>query len=138
MIAIQHPRDYRILIADDDDRARESLREIVEPQGYDTVLASSGEEAVDIVRGIEVHLVLIDMHMPKLTGLETLQLARQFRAALPAILVTADASEAVIREAQQAQVYSVIPKPVNKNMMLYTLVRALARFYGDMRPREQD
>lgn len=136
MTAIEYPNNYRILIADDDDSARESLREIVEPEGFDTVLASCGEEAVDIVRGVEVHLVLLDMHMPTLTGLETLQLARQFRAMLPAILVTGDASEAVIRQAQQAQVYSVIPKPVNKNMVLYTVVRALARFYGDRRPRE--
>jgi CheY-like chemotaxis protein len=122
--------DYSILIADDDDRCREALREIMEPQGYITLLASSGEEAVDIVREGLVHLVLLDMHMPTLTGLETLELVRQFNAILPAILITGDASESLLRQAVQARVYSVIPKPVNKNMVLYTVLRALSRSYG--------
>jgi CheY-like chemotaxis protein len=137
MTAIQEPKNYRILITDDDDSAREALRDIVEPQGFSTVLASSGEEAVDIVSQVDVHLVLLDMHMPDLTGLETLELVRQVNAILPAILVTADANPNVLRQAQQQHVYSVIPKPVNKNVVLYTVVRALVRFYGTIRPREQ-
>ena len=47
---------------------------------------------MDIVRDEPVHLVLLDMHMPTLTGLETLQLVRQINALLPCILVTADAT----------------------------------------------
>jgi CheY-like chemotaxis protein len=136
MTTLRDPHDYRILIADDDDQARESLREIVEPEGFDTLLATCGEEALDIVRDADVHLILLDMHMPTLTGLETLVLARQFKASLPAILVTGDASETLLRQAQQAQVYSVIPKPVSKNMVLYTVVRALSRFYGDRPPTQ--
>ena len=124
-------RSYRILIADDDNRCREALRTIMEPQGYEMLEAECGEEAVDIVRGgIEVHLVMLDMQMPTLTGLETLQLVRQVNALLPAILVTADASESLMRQAIQSQVYSVIPKPINKNVVLYTVIRALAKFYG--------
>ena len=123
------PERYSILITDDDHRCREALREIMEPQGYRTLQASCGEEAVDIVRAGLVHLVLLDMHMPSLTGLETLELVRQFNAALPAILITGDASESLLRQAVQAHVYSVIPKPVNKNVVLYTVLRALSRFY---------
>jgi CheY-like chemotaxis protein len=123
-------KDYSILIADDDAGCRETLRDVVEPEGFHTLLATSGEEAVDIVRGKAVHLVLLDMHMATLTGLEALQLLRQFNAHLPAILVTADASESLLRQAVQAHVYSVVPKPINKNVLLYTILRALARFYG--------
>jgi CheY-like chemotaxis protein len=123
-------KKYGILIADDDCNSRETLREIVEPQGFRTWLASSGEEALDIVRGSAVHLVLLDMHMPTLTGLETLQLARQINDHLPAILVTGNPSESLLRQACQAHVYSVIPKPVSKHLVLYTVLRALARFYG--------
>ncbi len=130
MLATTGPQDYAILIADDDRPSREALREIVEPQGFHTLLASSGEEAVDIVCAAPVHLVLLDMYMPTLTGLETLQLVRQFNAMLPAILVTGDPNENVLRQAQQAHVYSVLPKPVSKNLVLYTVLKALARFYG--------
>ena len=124
---------YSILITDDDRGCREALREIMEPQGYRTFLASCGEEALDIAQGEEVHLALLDMHMPTMTGLEVLRLLRQMRE-LPVILVTADATASLIRQAQQAQAYSVIPKPVSKNVVIYTVVRALVRAYGDPPP----
>lgn len=121
---------FSILITDDDSGCRDALREIVEAEGYRTLTASSGEETLDIVRDETVHLVMLDMQMPTLTGLETLQLVRQINALLPAILVTADATESLMRQAIQSQVYSVIPKPINKNVVLYTVIRALAKFYG--------
>ena len=133
MKATKEAKDYSILIADDDGNCREALREIMEPEGFRTLLASSGEEALDIVRSATVHLALLDMHMPTLTGLETLQLVRQINAVLPAILVTADYNEHLVRQACLAHAYSVIPKPVSKNVVLYTVVRALARSYGGKR-----
>jgi CheY-like chemotaxis protein len=122
--------NYSILIADDDRVSRDTLRDILQPEGFDTVVASSGEEAVDIVMAHPVHLVVLDMHMPTLSGVETLRLVRQFKSRLPAILVTGDPTEAVVRAAIQAQFFSVIPKPVSKHLLLYTLVKALNRFYG--------
>ena len=121
---------YTILITDDDRGVREALQEIVSSQGYQTVLASGGEEALEIVQTNTVHLALLDMQMPRLTGLDTLQLVRQFNTLLPAILVTADATLELMRRAFFAHVYSVIPKPVNKNVVLTTVVRALIKTYG--------
>src|SRR5262249_41167451 len=126
-----HPsRDYSLLIADDDQLSRDALRDILEPEGFRTWLASSGEEALDIVQARPVHLLVLDMHMPNLTGVETLALVRQFNARLPGILVTGDPSETVVRQAIQAQFFSVIPKPVSRSLFLYTVLKALARFYG--------
>src|SRR5437660_6246258 len=130
MTATQGSQPYSILITDDDTGCREALRCIVESEGFRTMLASSGEEALDIVREEPVHLALLDMHMPRLTGLETIQLVRQINTLLPCILVTADANEGLIRQAFRARAYSVIPKPVSKNVVLYTVVRALVRVYG--------
>jgi CheY-like chemotaxis protein len=123
-------KPYSILITDDDTGCRETLRDIVEPEGYRTLLASCGEEAIDIVREEPVHLVLLDMQMPTLTGLETLQLVREINAMLPCVLVTAEATEQLIRQALRAKAYSVIAKPVSKHIVLYTVVRALVRVYG--------
>jgi CheY-like chemotaxis protein len=123
-------RPYSILITDDDVSCRETLREIVEPEGYRTLLASSGEEALDITREEPIHLALLDMNLPRMTGLETLQLLHQMNAVLPCILVTADASERLMREAFRARAYSVIPKPISKHVVLYTVVRALLHAYG--------
>ena len=69
-----------ILISDDDVEFRETLRGMFEPRGYRTIVAGDGEEAVEIVRSEPIHLVLLDLHMPKLSGLEVLQLIKQFNA----------------------------------------------------------
>ncbi|MGH7225155.1 MAG: response regulator [Gemmataceae bacterium] len=130
MKATPQAGDYAILIADDDTSCRQALRDIMEPEGFRTLMASSGEEALDIVRQVDVHLALLDMHMPTLTGLETLQLVRQIKGMLPAILITADATESLIRQACQLHCYSVLPKPLSKSVVLYTVVRALAVVYG--------
>jgi CheY-like chemotaxis protein len=128
-------KPFSILITDDDPGCRAALKDIFEPEGYRTLLASCGEEAVDIVRGYPVHLALLDMHMPKLTGLETLELVRQINNLLPCILITADNNENLMRQAFRARVYSVIPKPLSKNVVLYTVVRVLVRVYGQkLRP----
>lgn len=121
---------YSVLITDDDLSCRETLRDIVEPEGFRTVLASSGEEALDIVRDRPVDLALLDMHLPRMTGLETLELVHEVKAVLPCILITADANDELIRRALRAHAYSVLPKPVSKNVLLYTMLRALARAYG--------
>jgi DNA-binding NtrC family response regulator len=121
---------YSILITDDDRGVREALGEIVEERGFRPVLAAHGEEAVEIVQAEPIHLALLDMHMPRLTGLETLQLVRQFNALLPAILITADATLELMRQAFHAQVFSVVPKPVNRHVVLKTVLRALDRVYG--------
>lgn len=130
------PKTFSILITDDDKGSREVLREIVETQGYRTLLASSGEEAVDMVREEKIHLVLSDVHMPRLTGLETVQLVHQINEILPCILVTGNANEALMRQAFTVRAYSVIPKPVSKNVLLYTVVRALLKAYGSLLPTD--
>ncbi len=131
-------KPYTILITDDDTGCRETLRDIVEPEGFRTYLAASGEEAVDIVREEPVHIALLDMHMPTLTGLETLKLVHQVNARIPCILVTADATERLMKQAFTVRAYSVIPKPVSRNMVLYTVLRALTRTYGQSEQKETD
>jgi DNA-binding NtrC family response regulator len=129
---------YSILITDDDRGVREALGEIVESKGFRPVLAADGQEAVEIVQHEPIHLAVLDMQMPRLTGLETLQLVRQINHILPAILITADATLDLLRQAFHAHVFSVVPKPVNPHVVLTTVVRALGRTYGgvDERPHK--
>ena len=133
--AIKKP--LSVLIADDDDYCRETLREIVEPEGYRTLLVSSGEEAIEIIQEESIHIALFDVQMPRMTGLETVQLVHQINALLPCILVTANATAEIIREAFQVKAYSVIPKPVSKHILLYTMLRAL-KAYEELLSAEQD
>lgn len=122
---------FRILVADDDRGNRETLGEVLETRGFQPVLAKDGGEAVEIVQVQMVHLVLIDMHMPRLTGLEAVAHLRQtLHKVLPTVLMTADATADLMKQAMQAQVYSVIPKPINLNLVLHTLAKALEQVYG--------
>jgi CheY-like chemotaxis protein len=130
-------RPLSVLIADDDDACRETLREIVEPEGYRALMASCGEEAIEIVQGESIQLALFDVQMPRMTGLETVEIVHQINALLPCILVTANATQEIIRQAFQVRAYSVIPKPVSKSILLYTMLRAL-KAYEDILREEQD
>jgi CheY-like chemotaxis protein len=122
-------QSYSLLITDDDASARETLRDIFEPAGYTTLLAESGEQAIDIVKDHDVHLALMDMHMPKLTGLETMEIVRQIKGLLPTILISADQDEHLIRKALSAHVYCVLAKPISRNAVIYVVSRALEKFY---------
>ena len=119
-----------LLITDDDPAFRETLQVVLEPEGYRTLLAGTGEEALEIVRNQEVHLVLLDMHMPKLTGLETLRLVKQFRAILPCILLSAHLDELIVEQALLAHAFSVLSKPVTRRQITGVVRLALERTYN--------
>jgi CheY-like chemotaxis protein len=118
-----------LLITDDDEAFRETLRGAFEPQGYHTLMAGDGEEALGIVRREEVHLLLLDMHMPKLTGLETLRRVKQVKAILPCILLSAQWDESLIEQALRAEAFSVLPKPVTLRQITRAVRQALERTY---------
>lgn len=101
-----------LLITDDDRDFRETLREVFEPRGYRTLLAGDGEQALEIIRSEIVHVVLLDMHMPRLTGLETVQRVRESRLDIPCILLSASLDESLIEAARQYHVFASLSKPV--------------------------
>ncbi len=118
-----------LLITDDDAAFRETLQGVFEPQGYRTLLAGDGEQALKIVRTEVVHLVLLDMHMPKLTGLETLRLVKQFKALLPCIILSADLDEVLAEQARRAHAFSVLRKPVSGRLITGVVRQALEWTY---------
>jgi len=119
-----------LLITDDDPHFREALRDAFQPRGFRTLLASDGEEALRIVRSREVHLLLLDMHMPKLTGLETVRQVKRVKGLLPCILMSARLDPTIVEQAQREQVFSVLPKPVTLYELTGTVLRALERAYN--------
>lgn len=118
-----------ILITDDDRGFRETLRGVFEPEGFETLMAEDGAEALDIVRSNEIHLLLLDMHMPRLTGLETLRIVKQMKSRLPCILLSAHPDEGLVRQAMQADAFSFLTKPVSRQTITSTVHLALAKTY---------
>ena len=118
-----------ILITDDDRGFRETLRGVFEPEGFHTLLAENGAEALDIVRSNDVHLLLLDMHMPRLTGLETLRMVKKLKSRLPCILLSAHPDEGLVEQALRADAFSFLTKPVSRYTITSTVRLALAKTY---------
>lgn len=116
-----------ILITDDDQGFRETLRGVLEPEGYHTILAGDGEEALGIVATHDVHLVLLDMHMPKLTGLQTIRALRDRQRFIPCVLMSALADDELMQQARLEDVFSVLTKPVSRQVIMGTVRSALER-----------
>lgn len=124
---------FSILVADDDPDCREALRDTLERAGHDIVTASSGEEALEIVnrREREFHASILDMFMPGLTGLETLEAIARAYAAVPTIFLSADASKELLLKAMEAGAYTLLRKPVSGSLIVVTLNLLLGKYYGD-------
>jgi len=101
-----------ILITDDDLAFRETVSGLLERRGLRTLAAGDGQEAIDILARERVDLMLLDMHMPRMTGLQTLEVVRR-RWRMPCILMSADLDEEIARRARRAQVIRVLAKPVS-------------------------
>jgi DNA-binding NtrC family response regulator len=117
-------RTPRILIVDDDPGQRSLLDSFLRSQGFETVLATSGEQALETLRAEPVSMMISDVRMPGLTGLETLRRARQEHAVLPVLLVTAYAD---IREAVGAMrdgALNYLAKPIDLDELLATVQQA--------------
>ncbi len=119
-----------LLITDDDDDFRKTLRDVFEPRGFRTLLAADGEEAVEIVQTQRVHLLLLDMYMPKLTGLDTIRRVKSLHELLPCILLSADMDERLAEEARRAKAFSVLSKPVRFAEVTSIVSRAMRSVYG--------
>jgi two-component system, response regulator PdtaR len=120
-----------ILITDDDAAFRETVRGMLEPQGFRTLTAKSGNETLQILSSqAAVDLLLLDMHMPLLTGLETIRRIRQFNAVLPCVLLSAALDETIRNQARLVNVFSVLSKPVSRSELTSTIEQALRRIYG--------
>lgn len=131
---IPDARHNSILITDDDLAVRESLRAIFEPAGFQLHLAESGEQAIDIAERQEIHLVLMDMNLPRLTGIETMAILRQIKGLLPMILISGEQDDHLLRQALQADAFCVLSKPVSRNVVVYVVSRAFEKFYCEPGP----
>ena len=108
----------RLLIVDDDPGQRSLLDSFLRGQGFDTVVAESGERALELLPTKKFSLMISDVRMPGLSGLETLQRARKDFPALPVLLVTAytDIREAVAAMRDGAVNY--LAKPIDLDELL--------------------
>lgn len=122
-------RHYRLLIADDDPAMRETLVEMLHPD-FSTIDVESGEEAIEVVENREIHLVLFDVHMPVLTGIDALRVVKQIRRELPSILMSANWTTPLRALALELQPSAVLEKPITRRELVTTVTAALEEAYS--------
>ena len=106
----------RILLVDDEELVIRSVGKLLQKQGYEVLMASSGEEAIRLVKTEAIDLVVLDVRMPQMNGIEVVKNIRQYqktigKKAIPEILITGYADEAMMREAEMLSVADCLYKP---------------------------
>jgi two-component system cell cycle response regulator len=123
----EHPA--RILVVDDDRDIRLVLIAILEGAGYHTDQASNGLEALDRVRAEPPDLVMLDLSMPRLDGIEVMRRlkADSGTAGIPIVMVTASGDEQSARAAVNAGAFAYVLKPWDDGQIERTVAAALSR-----------
>ncbi len=103
----------RILIVDDDAEACEFFSEYFKMKGYDTLTAFNGTQGVAAVSEFDPHVVLLDVLMPTMDGIDALKLIHAEKPKLAIIMITAVQDMETVREAIQAGAHDYIIKPMD-------------------------
>ncbi|HSP59098.1 MAG TPA: ATP-binding protein [Halomonas sp.] len=120
----------RLLVVDDTESNRLLLRELIAQPGIDIELAASGEEALAMAQGQRYDLVLMDIRMPGMDGVETTRALRRLGGdwhELPIVAVTAHVLDAERRRLLASGLNDIVVKPVDANGLASILQRHLAR-----------
>jgi DNA-binding NtrC family response regulator len=116
----------RVLVVDDEESMRRFLSILLEKEGYEVVCASSGEEALRILEDQGFSLLITDLKMPGLSGVETLEGALRIDPTLPVVILTAFASDASAVEAMQKGAYQYIEKKAKNDEITLVVKNALS------------
>jgi two-component system response regulator PilR (NtrC family) len=117
----------RILVVDDERSMRELLAIVLGREGYEVVAAENGRQALDELERRPVDLLISDIHMPDMTGLDVLRTAKGLNPDLAGIMVTAFASTETAIEALRMGAYDYIHKPFNVDELKIVVHGALER-----------
>lgn len=118
-------RSKTILIVDDDQAHRTMLKALITSWGYAVCLAADGEAAVSEVRTTSHDLVLMDIRMIKMSGLEALEAIKRLQPTLPVIIMTAYASVDTAVAALKSGAYDYLTKPLDFEKLRITIDRAM-------------
>lgn len=116
-----------ILIVDNEEAIRETLKKILEREGYRILTAKNGQEALDILRGKMVHLIISDIVMPKIDGHKLLRLAKSIRPEIEVVLMTGHGQTEQGLEAIKEGAFDFIQKPFTKLALFKTVKQALEK-----------
>ena len=114
-----------ILVVDDEPIMQEILGDFLREEGYSIDIAGSGEEGVELAQKSSYDCAIVDLMMPGIDGIETMQKLREIDTSLPVIVVTAFASVESAVEAMKRGAFEYITKPFKNDEVLVVLQKAI-------------
>lgn len=116
-----------VLIIEDNDRNLELVRDILQAKGYRTLEAGTAEDGLEIARGQAPDLILMDIQLPGMSGIEALKVLRDdpATAALPVVAITASVMKSDRDQIMRAGFDGFIEKPITVRSFLEVVERAL-------------
>ena len=115
----------KILIVDDDQQVLRAIRKILEKKGYETITFEDPESALEYLKTEPVHLIITDLHIPGMDGIQFLRQAKQIRRSVPIIFSTGFASIDTAVTAMQLGAFDYLKKPLEPRKIYDLVERAL-------------
>lgn len=118
-------RTHKLLVADDDESVRESLRKLLHGEGYQVIAVANGAEAVEAFRleQNQIELLLVDLNMPLRNGWATLDRLIEMNPFLPVLIVTGQPNQSEMAEV--AGVSALVEKPIDVPALLQLIQKLL-------------
>lgn len=115
----------RILLVDDEPRMLSLLNSLLKAEGYDVVSAQDGSKVPDLISGETFDLMITDIRMTPIDGIELLKIAKEKKPVMPVIILTAYGSVETAIEAMKIGTFDYVTKPFKMDELLITIQRAL-------------
>jgi DNA-binding response OmpR family regulator len=125
-----------ILVVDDEPVERQTLTDILRLEGYHVTAVANGEAAVDYVRLNSTDLIVLDLRMPGMNGLEVVKVVDRISPDTEIILLTAHGSMESAIDALRSQVHDYLLKPASPTQIIESVGRGLARRKSTIQARE--
>lgn len=118
---------YLVLVIDDEEGIRDSLRGILEDEGYEVITSESAEEGLRIFDEQSPDLVLLDIWLPGMDGIEALKRIRDRRPSVPVIMISGHGTIELAVKAAKLGAYDFLEKPLSLERVIITVKRAIEK-----------
>jgi len=119
---------YKVVIADDDPAALELAEAVLMGEGYELAFAPDGLEALELCKQLDPHVVVLDLYMPRLSGLEVLRKVKQRMPRAEVIIVTVSLDQEPVIEAMRLGAFDYLVKPVRREDFRKSVKKALEQY----------
>ena len=124
------PEKVSLLIVDDDEGMLETLSDILKEKGYQTETAKTGIKAIEKAKVYPFDIVLLDIKLPDMLGIEVLRTLRKEQPAMMIIMITAHATLTSAVDALNLGANAYIMKPIDPEILDQTIKRCLTQIYA--------